>query len=110
MSLSLGVKPPLLVESPSLNLLLPSTQVASMPGRALECFERASTAQAKQGSPWHAGKHMEVCGELSKAIGNEPSVSAGYYRQACSLFIESGKTIAGGHFVVETLCAHYPSF
>ncbi|MEW5302345.1 MAG: hypothetical protein WDW36_005142 [Sanguina aurantia] len=70
-------------------------KVASLPARALECFERASTAQAKQGSPWHAAKHLEVCGELSRAMGNAAAISAGYYRQATSMFLESGKTIAG---------------
>jgi hypothetical protein len=42
--------------------------------RSIEAFEKASHAQEKLGSLWHAAKHMETCGTLSKDVGAWPKV------------------------------------
>lgn len=57
-------------------------------------YERAAQSQEKIGSIWHAAKHLETCGAISKEL-NQPDKMADFYRQAGNYFAQAGRVSAG---------------
>jgi hypothetical protein len=69
-------------------------QQAGAMERALHAYERASTAQEKQGSHWHAAKHMETAGEICRQL-QEWEQLGNYYQRAAQLYQEAGRASTG---------------
>jgi hypothetical protein len=68
--------------------------------KARAAYERAAQSQEKIGSVWHAAKHLELCGAISKDLGQHEQM-ADFYRQAGSYFAQAGRISAGKrHFRV----------
>lgn len=59
----------------------PSQQAGQL-GKSIEALEKASHAQEKMGSAWHAAKHMETCSQLSKDLGAWPKVGVVWWAHA----------------------------
>jgi hypothetical protein len=57
-------------------------------------YERAAQAQEKIGSIFHAGKHLETCGVISKELGQLDRM-ADFFRQAGASFATAGRMTAG---------------
>lgn len=57
-------------------------------------YERAAQAQEKIGSIFHAGKHLETCGVISKELGQLDKM-ADFFRQAGASFATAGRITAG---------------
>jgi hypothetical protein len=62
--------------------------------KARAAYERAAQSQEKIGSVWHAAKHLEICGAISKDLGQHEQM-ADFYRQAGSYFAQAGRISAG---------------
>lgn len=71
----------------------PAQQIGQLE-KSIEAYEKAAQAQEKLGSPWHAAKHMETCGTISKELGAWPKVTE-FYRAASELYVEAGRTAEG---------------
>ncbi|WIA40993.1 hypothetical protein OEZ86_004636 [Tetradesmus obliquus] len=61
--------------------------------KARAAYERAAQSQEKIGSVWHAAKHLETCGAISKDLGQYEQM-AEFYRQAGSYFAQAGRISA----------------
>ncbi|KAF6259209.1 gamma-soluble NSF attachment protein-like protein [Scenedesmus sp. NREL 46B-D3] len=61
--------------------------------KARAAYERAAQSQENIGSVWHAAKHLEICGAISKDLGQHEQV-AEFYRQAGSYFAQAGRISA----------------
>jgi hypothetical protein len=62
--------------------------------RALHAYERSATAQEKQGSHWHAAKHMETAGEICRQLQEWEKLGM-YYQRAAQLYQEAGRASTG---------------
>eukprot|EP00879_Flechtneria_rotunda_P005030 GHRR01005306.1.p1 GENE.GHRR01005306.1~~GHRR01005306.1.p1 ORF type:complete len:315 (+),score=87.96 GHRR01005306.1:217-1161(+) len=56
-------------------------------------YEQAAQSQEKIGSVWHAAKHLETCGQISKDLGQLDKM-ADFIRQAGSFFAQAGRLSA----------------
>lgn len=68
---------------------------AGILAQARDSYEKASQAQEKIGSAWHAAKHLETCGDISKSLNELPEV-AQFYKRAALLYVEAGRGPTGG--------------
>ncbi len=62
--------------------------------KARAAYEKASQSQEKLNSPWHAARHLETCGTLSKDMEQWPAV-AEHFRGAANLYAEAGRASTG---------------
>jgi hypothetical protein len=62
--------------------------------KAKLAYDKASTAQERMGSPWHAAKHLETCGDLAKQLEQWEEVAL-YFKRASQLYLEGGKGPTG---------------
>lgn len=76
--------------------ILPLQQVGQLE-KSRAAYERAAQSQERIGSVWHAAKHLETCGAISKDL-NQYDRMADFYRQAGNYFAQAGRVSAG------TLC------
>ena len=53
--------------------------------KSRSAYEKAAQSQEKIGSAWHAAKHLEACGALSRELAELPQV-ADFSRQAAQLY------------------------
>jgi hypothetical protein len=74
---------------------VPLQQAGAM-DKALHAYERSATAQEKQGSQWHAAKHMEICGEICKNLQRWEDV-ANFYQRAAQLYQDAGRASTGAN-------------
>jgi hypothetical protein len=69
-------------------------QQAGAMEKALHAYERAATAQEKQGSQWHAAKHMETAGEICKQLQQWQQLGD-FYQRAAQLYQDAGRASTG---------------
>eukprot|EP00879_Flechtneria_rotunda_P010828 GHRR01011317.1.p1 GENE.GHRR01011317.1~~GHRR01011317.1.p1 ORF type:complete len:180 (+),score=44.44 GHRR01011317.1:217-756(+) len=73
---------------------LSSVQQVGQLEKSRAAYEQAAQSQEKIGSVWHAAKHLETCGQISKDLGQLDKM-ADFIRQAGSFFAQAGRLSAG---------------